>query len=149
MFDMITVTVVGTLVALAALAGFLFWLVRVVSHTIGETQPPATHPELYATVTADIARLDLETKEALAQLTAAVAHGIDHVDRNEKRVRGIVNGAIRRFQNSDHYDAAVDAEADSLPDGDGTEGEGQGVLPLSEDVGAIDPAWNAVPGIGR
>jgi len=55
-------------------------------------------------------------ESAVQTLTKAVADGIDHVDRNEKRVRGIVVGATRRFESSDYYDAAVDAELDTLPD---------------------------------
>lgn len=55
-------------------------------------------------------------EEKMERLTKAVADGIDHVDRNEKRVRGIVVGATRRFENSEHYDAAVDAELDTLPE---------------------------------
>lgn len=103
-------TVVGTgiLASLTALVMLMHRQTGVVLHTLSTTQAPSSPlpPPRYD---------DTELRRQVEALTKAVAHGIDHVDRNEKRVRGIVTGAIKRFENSEHFDAAVDAELETLP----------------------------------
>jgi len=113
---MITITVVGILVALAALIWFGNRQMGVVLRAISENQPlgtPAAGPTAHEVERLHQALDSIEGK--MADLYQAVADGIDHVDRNEKRVRGIVTGAKRKFAESDHYDAGVDAEYDTLP----------------------------------
>jgi len=98
----------------------LVWLIslqsRVVSYTLSTPQPRDT-PDLSALWEAiELRKADYFSLEAkVTELYKAVADGIDHVDRNEKRVRGIVVGATRRFENSEYFDAGVDAELDTLP----------------------------------
>jgi len=88
-----------------------------------------------------------ELQKGHVDLTAAVAHGIDHVDRNEKRVRGIVTGALRRFEAEGYEDPGVGAEADSLPIDDAG---GSRIQPLPAVPNDVDPdyvaAWATVPG---
>jgi hypothetical protein len=85
---------------------------------------------------------------ALERLTAAVAEGIDNVERNEKRVRGIIRGAQRRFENSEYFDAGVEAEADTLPDDDEETFREQRMPPVPEDMEQPHPneAWAVIPG---
>jgi len=85
---------------------------------------------------------------ALERLTAAVAEGIDNVERNEKRVRGIIRGAQRRFENSEYFDAGVEAEADTLPDDNEEAFREQRLQPVQEDMEQPHPneAWAVIPG---
>ena len=85
---------------------------------------------------------------ALERLTAAVAEGIDNVERNEKRVRGIIRGAQRRFENSEYFDAGVEAEADTLPEDHEEAFREQRMQPMSEDMepATNSEAWAVVPG---
>ena len=138
------------IVLLAALAWLVVRQTGVVLRTIADAQPRDTPPvaiqkyddEKIWTQLGDCwAELEKQG-ERMEQLTAAVAHGIDHVDRNEKRVRGIVNGAQRRFNAAGFEDAGVDAEADSLPGVDAASGAEEGVSPLPNDVG-LPRHWEA------
>lgn len=85
---------------------------------------------------------------ALERLTAAVAEGIDNVERNEKRVRGIIRGAQRRFENSEYFDAGVEAEADTLPEDHEEAFREQRMQPVQEDMEQPHPneAWAVIPG---
>jgi len=130
----LTILIIVGAIALAALIATTHRALGVVSRSLSESQPRDIPPEFD----------DSALWRAINDLTTAVAHGIEHVDRNEKRVRGIVVGATRRFESSDHYDAAVDAELDGLPERDEPSGPEEGVLPLQEDVEL--GSWGAVPG---
>jgi len=129
MESMITIASVGVIVvALAA----LIWSQRqmgAVLHTLSTPQahdtPEAFDPE---PLWRSLEGLEKRTLESISALTKAVANGIDHVDRNEKRVRGMVVGAVRRFENSEYYDAGVDAELETLPIQDNQEEEAETVM---------------------
>jgi len=147
----VALSVTGAAVVVAALIWFANHQVGVVLHKIGTLQPPNIpeqgHPN--AIDKALLTRLE-ELERQIPDLFKAVAEGIEHVDRNEKRVRGIVTGAKRRFAAEGYEDPGVEAEFDSLPDVDAGSGESQGVLPLSNDVGAVEEqgsAWETVPGM--
>jgi len=139
------------ILALAALIWSTNRQMGVVLHKISDIQPPNTPSKAMDDALWDsLGGLEKRTLKSIADLTKAVAEGIDHVDRNEKRVRGIVTGAKRRFAAEGYDDPGVEAEFDSLPAVDAGSVEGQGVLPLSNDVGAMeqpgDP-WTSVPGM--
>jgi len=153
-FIVINMTQTVLSIVAVVLVAALIWLqqrqMRVVVRTIRPPQPRDIPTEVdLEPLWKSIEGLEKRTLDSLRELTSAVAHGIEHVDRNEKRVRGIVTGAIRRFENSDHFDAAVDAEADSLPPADGG-GRSQEELQLvPEDLEVVEPehtAWDSVPG---
>lgn len=148
-------TILLGITCIAALAALIITL-RVVLRTNQAPQPRDTPTTLLSSV--EISTLQIKQEDIIskmAALTAAVAHGIEHVDRNEKRVRGIVVGAQRRFENSDYYDAAVDAEADSLPEGDGEGGSQEELRSVPDSVAGVeqDPnqpsAWDIVPGMEK
>jgi len=155
MESMITIASVGIfVVALAA----LIWSQRqmgAVLRSFKENQPHDTPSSPRASLE-EVKYLN-DRADAIDRrieaLTLAVADGIDHVQRNEKRVRGIVLGAKRRFEASDYYDPGVDAEADTLPQRDEESGRDEGVLPLQPDVESppdwAGTPWAAVPGIDR
>lgn len=146
-------TLVGIAILLA-LAGFLLALWRgavVLSRSLPEPQPlptpPAPVPYNDAALHARISRGELALEKRFEELTAAVAHGIDHVDRNEKRVRGIVTGALRRFAAEGYEDPGVRAEVESLPEIDAPVGPDQEMSAMSNDVDPdILDAWGSVPG---
>ena len=107
----------SVVVLLAVLVWGLLYQMRAVLLTVSTAQPldtPQSSPLPYNDRAVLRAIDELELR--VTTLTKAVADGIDHVDRNEKRVRGIVVGATRRFENSDYYDAGVEAELETLPD---------------------------------
>jgi len=142
---------VGVAVVVAALIWFANRQVGVVLHKIDTIQPPATPSKHMDEALWDsLEGLEKRTLESIATLTKAVAEGIDHVDRNEKRVRGIVSGAKKRFAAEGYEDPGVEAEFDSLPEVDAGSGQDQRVLPLSNDVGVMEQqgsSWDAVPGM--
>lgn len=140
-------------ILLAALVYSHFRLTGAVSH-MTERHTPPTPPDVLTAQEYD----DRWVRERLPALEAqvvdlfqAVADGIDHVERNEKRVRGIVQGAQKRFEKAGLLDAGVQAEADTLSSRD-AEGSGpEGVLPLHADMGGEPEtprdAWSTVPGM--
>ncbi len=134
--------------ALAALAFVEIRKVRVVLHTLSTDEPrdtpsKANHDALWDSLEG----LEKRTLASIADLTKAVAEGIDHVDRNEKRVRGIITGARRRFEAEGYSDPGVEAEADTLPELHAESGGDQPVLPLPNDVEESGSPWDAVPGM--
>jgi len=140
------------LVALLAVVWLVNRQTAVLLRTIAEVQPRDTPPPALQDYDDEWARQAIAAAAAdIQQLFQAVADGIDHVDRNEKRVRGIVLGAKRRFEASEYYDPGVDAEADTLPLIDEAEREPEELRLLSEGVDvaeeevAPDP-WGSVPG---
>lgn len=134
-------------IALATLAACLVWVVRVVTRMIDGFQPPDTPSEAsFEALWKSLEELEDRTKDAIAKLTQAVANGIDHVDRNEKRVRGIVVGAKRRFEAEGYVDPGVDAEADTLPLVHEPGGEGEHLPTLSDGVEASPNPFQGIPG---
>ena len=131
------------LVLLAALLVLLVWAVRVVSATIANPSPSTSlADDLGRTMLQQVAIL-----KRLDEITAAVAHGIEHVDRNEKRVRGIVKGAERRFEAAGFQDPGTKAEVASLPRVDEPSGAEEGLQPVPD--GVESDSWGSVPGMRR
>jgi len=127
----------------------LIWNQRqlgVVLRTLLEHQPPDIPAEAPDLVEYDLRIASLERD--IKDLFLAVSDGIDHVDRNEKRVRGIVLGAKRRFEASEYFDPGVDAEADTLPKYDEGARPEERVPPVPDDVESREnrEAWAVVPG---
>ena len=88
-------------------------------------------------------------RSALDDLTLAVAEGIEHADRSERRVRAVVQGAKRRMEAAGYDDPGVEAEADQLSSEDAASRRPEVVQPLPENVEPdwVGTAWAAVPGI--
>jgi len=80
---MIEAAAIVVLIASVTLIGIAYRQMGVLLRTFEVPQARDT-PEAYD---------DSKLWGAINDLTTAVAHGIAHVDRNEKRVRGIVIGA--------------------------------------------------------
>jgi len=147
----VALSVTGVAVVVAALIWFANRQVGVVLRKIGTIQPlpipEQGHPN--AIDNALLTRIE-DLERQVPELFQAVAEGIAHVDRNEKRVRGIVTGAKRRFAAEGYEDPGVEAEHDSLPELDAGSRLEEGVLPLSNDVGALEQQgspWDSVPGM--
>ena len=139
-------------IAALVLVAALIWVgnrqVGAVLRMLAKTQPrdtPAEAPHVadLKAMWDHIYLLERQQKEVFQ----AVADGIDHVDRNEKRVRGIVLGAKRRFETEGYVDPGVEAEADTLPLFDGASGPEEEVRAVSGAVEATGPnPFQGVPG---
>jgi hypothetical protein len=83
--------------------------------------------------------LELEgLKARMKELTTAVAQGIEHVDRSERRVRATVARARRELEEHGVVSPGVEAEWAELRGEDGERSEGGGMQPVREEV-ARDP----------
>ena len=148
----VTLSIALALTAIVALAAG-WGLARVLQGKFPGNQPRDTPEtatyEMYVELTNSKQRaLERKIGELRADyqmLTKAVAEGIEHVDRNEKRVRGIVTGAQRKFEASGYADPGVDAEADTLPLDDATGFANEELPDVPETLGR-NP-WEAVPGM--
>jgi len=136
---------VGVLTLVAAVVWFVRAQTAVVLHTIANSSPaPAPDNDLPE----DVRRLKqsvLTLAEKMDACMKAVAEGIDHVERNEKRVRGILTGAKRRFETAGYEDPGVEAEVASLPAIDEGSRGPEELQPVPEDV-EMGP-WASVPGM--
>lgn len=83
----------------------------------------------------DLAELQVRINE----LTMAVAEGIQHVDRAERRVKATVARARRQLEDSGLESPGLEAEWAELRERDGDGGEERGVQPVREAVEA-DPS---------
>jgi len=72
-------------------------------------------------------------------LTLAVAEGIQHVDRAESRIRGVVSRAQRQLRDSNLESPGLEAEAHELRLVDGGPREGEGVPSVPEAVADPPP----------
>jgi len=136
------------LAALATLGVVGVRAIRVLSATI-TGYSPGSSPDL-APILADVVALQTaqnDFQERMDRLTKAVAEGIDHVDRNEKRVRGILTGARNRFASAGYEDPGVEAEVESLPPVDEESGGEEELQPVPDDVDM--GSWSSVPGMRR
>lgn len=140
-----TIALAVTVALSCAIVGTLVAIV----YKLAQLQPPeivqAVTPKAFddSALWSEFAKIDVR----MSDLTLAVAEGIDHVQRNESRVRGIVTGAKRRFAAEGYEDAGVEAEYQTLPEPHVSDGDGQQLPLLPEDVeDVVDPAWHVVPG---
>jgi len=138
--SMIIVSVVGTLVALAALTALMFWAVRVVSHKIDGIPNTADTPPVPS-------YNDHDLWLAIKRLESAVAEGIEHVDKKSKRIDGVIAGAQRRLEAEGYHDPGLDAEASALPDFDGAERGAQRLPPVQSDVEEAPNPFQGIPGL--
>jgi len=141
---MITVTVVGIVVALAALVGSQIQLARVVSASIERPgtvlDRPITDEVLLAL------RFDTDANRiAIESLTLAVSDGIARVDRAENRISKTVTSARRLVREAGLEHAGIEAEYTELHDGDEPPSEPVEVPKVQEDLGLHRPS--GIPGV--
>lgn len=88
-------------------------------------------------------------RERCDELTIAVAHGIEHVDRAERRVQTTLRSAHSKFAKGGYEDPNVDAEIANLPDVDGEGGGGEQLSLLPDEVAlpAADNSPSGIPGM--
>lgn len=102
-----------------------------------------------AALESKLQELGEDTEDRIRRLTAAIAEGIEHVDRSERRVRAVVQRAQQRVRDAGYEDAGLEAEAAELRRIDG-EGSGpEGMQTMHEDVGhgqQLPFDWTGVPG---
>ena len=85
--------------------------------------------------------------DTVDDLKAAVAHGIEHVERTEARIRATVQRARKEFREGDYQHPGVEAEAEQLRLLDGGRSEGGELPPVREGVAGPEEshqeAWTA------
>jgi len=111
------------------------------TRTSPEPSPTPDHAEPFRIIEERLRVMDSKVDACMK----AVAEGIDHVDRNEKRVRGILTGAQRRFESAGYEDPGVEAEVESLPPVDAGSSSEEELPAVHEDVEL--GSWAAVPGM--
>lgn len=117
--------------------------VRAQSATVVQFELPPT-PEAIVVEHPDIAGLQAR----MADLTQAVADGIQRVARSENRVRAIVAGARRELSEAGFEHSGVEAEASELHDVDGKPSDEEQVpaVPADVDDSAVP---SSIPGVTR
>jgi len=138
----LSITFFGVATALILLT---FRRVGVVLHTFDQRESPESAD--LEPLWSSIEGLEKRTLSDLQDLRMAVAEGIEHADRSERRVRAVVQSAKRRFEAEGYVDPGVQAEEAALPELDGSNGIEQRMLPLPEDVASLQTAWASVPGL--
>jgi len=125
MYVLLTVAIL----ALLALAASVHSAGRVLCKTIYLKQFVAPHIE---TVSLPLEIQSLEAR--IEELTLAVASGILHVNRAEKRVAKSVTGARKLLRDNGLEHAGLEAEVAELRDTDEPRGEEETVQPVPPDV---------------
>jgi len=142
-------TLILSVSVVVLLSALVWWWQRemgVVLRTLSTSQPRDTPVSAMNSLEINTLQIKFDAmEERVERLTRAVADGIDHVERNEKRVRGIVTGAKRRFAEAGYEDPGVEAEYDTLPEVDAPERDPKPVPAVHEDLGG-ETAWASVPG---
>jgi len=87
-------------------------------------------------------------RDQVKRLEIALAEGIEHEERRERRIKASVRRARAQLTELGAEDPALEAEWDALPQSDGDGGEAEGVPPVSKEMGA-DPldGPSSVPGV--
>lgn len=91
----------------------------------------------------------LELDGKVATLTLAVAEGISHVKRAEKRVQGIIQGARKSLEERGLEHPGLEAEAQELLDLDGDPSEVSPLRIMPSEMGAAEeepPVETGIPG---
>ena len=84
----------------------------------------------------------------LADLTLAVAEGVNNVQRSERRVRAVVTGARRQLAEAGYEHAGLEAEHGELRSLDADSGNGEPVPAVPEAVDGLDPhRASVIPGM--
>jgi hypothetical protein len=87
----------------------------------------------------ELTRDQAESGVRMNELTMAVAEGIQHVDRAERRVKATVARARKQLEEHGLESPGLEAEWAEVRDGNGDGGEERGVQPVREEVGG-DPS---------
>jgi len=131
------------LVAVAAVA--VVWRIERRMEAI-VVPPPVLEPAQLECTCTDYAPEIQELRDGLHETRAAVAQGIDHVERVERRIRGTVRRARKELADNGFEHDGLEAEAEGLHLVDGDGGEEGWVPPMQQDVG---DAPSSIPGLSR
>ena len=114
--------------SILTLAASVVWVARVFSQKIGPSEgsesveaPPEPYDDAWIHV-------------RLTELSLAVAEGIQHVDRSERRVRAVVASAKKRFESEGYTDPGLEAEEEGFRYVDVGNSKGEPVPPVPETV---------------
>lgn len=151
MYDLVSESFLplSILLTLLIVGGAVLGKLKDLSVAIKEKDRPETAPETPADLT-DVWKVIGELEASHKSLMQAVAVGIEHVDRSERRVRATVKRAKKRFEESGYSDEGLEAEEEGIYLGD-EDGLRQEELPLlQDDVEPDNPGenspWLVVPG---
>lgn len=127
------------------LMALVWWRIDRRMGAIVVSPPVVEAPQIECTCT-DYAPEIQELRDALQETRAAVAEGIQHVERVEKRIRGTVRRARKELADNGFQHDGLEAEAEDLRLFDGDGGEDGWVPPVQQDVG---DAPSSIPGLSR
>jgi len=133
----------AVVVVVALMAGTIMWTARY-------RQPPRAVPRVVqdAPRTCDgcagVVSKQLQLEAEFANVKAAVAEGIEHVERVENRIRGTIKRARKELRDGGLESPGLEAEVGSLSLVDG-EGGGTPSMPVLSQP--VEPARSSVPGV--
>jgi len=130
-----------------ALVASLIWVARAILRIESGSNAPIRPP--VGPVTAPPPQYDdTELRTLIQTLSAAVAEGIQNVDRNNRRIEAVVRRARKELAESGLEHGGLEAEVGELHalDGEGSQDGWLPQVPESVDVGASDNAPSGVPG---
>ncbi len=133
-----------TLGVLAILSGTMLWVARALFRRENGPEPVVDHSETGAAFVAVLSRV-AENEDEIAKLRLAVEHGIERVDRAEKRVQKTVASARRLVASSGVEHAGLEAEDEELRE---RNGEAVEALPAVQPE-LVDDRPTGIPGISR
>lgn len=99
------------------------------------TEDYKPHREFFTQALEDLAERSDEHTDRFKELTRAVAEGIEHVDRSERRVRAAVRRAEKRLDEAGYTDPALEGEIEGLRAIDEAERGAEAVPAVPEDLG--------------
>lgn len=92
------------------------------------------HRDFFEKALEELATAVDENSSELQDHTKAIAEGIEHVDRSERRVRAAVRRAEKRLEEAGYVDPALEGEVEGLRRLDAEERGAEGMHAVSADV---------------
>lgn len=110
-------------------------------HQVG---PLTETVRLYLKEVTDLRQRLVELEVDHTQVRAAVAHGIEDIDRVDKRIKATIRRAKDQLEEAGIEHPALNAEAEHFRVIDGDGGNESGLSPVQEDVGEVQ---SSIPGV--
>jgi len=100
-----------------------------------------------STLSEEVGQIRALLDERIKRLTLAVAEGIEHIDRKEKRIDATITRARTQLKKQGLESDGLEAEAGQLRKLDGAGGEEQGLPAVREALAETQAQASSVPGV--
>jgi hypothetical protein len=100
-------------------------------------------------ITTDLTKRINDLDRTMAETREAVAHGIQHVDRSERRIKATITRARAQLKTLGYEDPGLEAESVELQLVDDRGEPESGVPPVSEEVGEPAVETSSIAGVSR